>query len=194
MTSKELLDFQGLMTSLDLYHYQPFTRIEREVVARPDETITRGEVATVMAQMLAVIAAQQAQITEQQNQIATLHNANLAIFGQQKVIDQLTAADRDFEGFEAIMELEEQASLSSEHTDEMSSDQRSASTDAANTGAAIKGLASHIAGLDVARKVNMTEMERSVEKMRETAKRAAKTRSKGRVEIKIGKMTGGKRA
>jgi hypothetical protein len=108
------------------------------------------------------------------------------------VIDQLTTVDRDFEGFEATMELEEEETHAVEASKSASDSSSSSTGDVRDTRGAIEGLAAQVAGLNIGRAVDLSHTEKAAKKMREHAKETAKVRAKGRVHLKIGKVTRGK--
>lgn len=155
------------------------------------DTLKREEQLSVLADMLALIATQQAQIDQLRKEVASLKNANLAVFGHQQVIEQLTTVPRDFEGVEVHMTLEEQATESEEGTFAATEKRAGSIKDARDAVAGIEGLASFIAGLDIKRNVNFDSVNEATRKMSEHSKTLMKTRSKGEVHVKFAKVTGG---
>ncbi len=163
--------------------------------ARPEvDTISRTEVLSLFGQALAIMASQETHIAELRTELAEAKNAHLAAFGKHALVDQIIKAERDIEGFEVTIELEEQASSRSEVESSSETDETSAVADARETRAAIGGLAQHVAGLDIGRKVNFDDLNKATARMRERAVHASKVRSRGRVEMKFGKVSGGKRS
>lgn len=144
-----------------------------------------SQVVATLADLVTIIAAQQAELTQLREQVAHLHHSNMAMFGKQAIIEQLSSVERDFKGFEAKIELEE----SSDHQDEGRTHQEASSHtttgEARDTRAAIEGLASRVAGLNAGRTVNLAEMNQKVVRLSEMAKRRAKVSTRGTVYIKI---------
>jgi len=159
--------------------------------AVPD--LTRNETLALIAKTVAVVAAQQVAIDELRAQVATLHNYHMAVFGQQQVIEQLTNAPRDFEAVDVMMRLEEQSSTSAESAIVASEQTQGTFESAQNMAAAIEGLASLVAGLSAGRSIDLTELNQATKRLSERSKMHARTRSRGEVRIKIGKVTGGHR-
>lgn len=165
-------------------------RVNTSVTALPP--LTRSEELTLHAQMLAIIAAQQTQLDELRKEVAILRNANLAVFGEQQVIDQLTKVPRDFEGVDITMTLEEQGSQLDESSSSGRETRTASLSDAADTTGAIEGLASLVAGLNANRATNLTALNEVARRMSERSKVLVKTRSKGTVRVKIARVSGGK--
>lgn len=156
-------------------------------------SLSRNEVLALVAKTIAVVAAQQVMIDELRAQVATLHNLHVAVFGQQKVIEQLTSVARDFEGVEVTMRLEEQSTTTAESSLDTSEESAGRLETAGTMSAAIEGLASLVAGLSVGRGVDLTEMNRATKQLSERSKQQAHVRSKGEVQLKFEKITGGRR-
>jgi hypothetical protein len=198
MRGRELMKLGYKMGALERYRddcAEAKKAVTAQVKPAPPQSIpdlSRAEALTLVAKLVAVIAAQQIQHNELRNQVATLHNAHVAVFGQQKVIEQLTNAARDFEGVDVTMQLEEQSTTSAESTTAASEESQASFESARSMSAAIEGLASVVAGLNAGGAVNLTEMSRAAKTLSETSKTHAKVRNKGEVRIKIGKVTGGR--
>lgn len=156
------------------------------------EHVTRSELVAMMSDFVAVLAGMQTEIDALREELARERNAKLALFGKQEVIKQLVDAERDVKAFEAIIELEEEASESIAEEQENASSTSKSVTNVRDTRAGIQVLAQNVAGLDAGRKVDVAEMNKAVTMMKESSKRRAKVRSRGRVEIKIGELSGAK--
>lgn len=159
------------------------------IQGEPVSVLTRGEAIAMLAQVVAVMAAQQEQINELRNQLATVHNTEIAVFGKQQVVEQLTSVDRDLEGVDITMRLEELSTLTEETSIAASEDKTSAIDSARNASAAIEGLASLVAGFNAGGTVNLKTMETAARRLKERTKLESKVRSKGEVTIRIGKVT-----
>jgi hypothetical protein len=195
MTDAQISELQTQLTALSLYASSSDRAVEREErSAPPIERITRNEVLALATELLTVLAAQQAEIHALREELATVRASHVAVFGEQKVIEQLTRVDRDFEGFEAQLEISEEASSSVEVSRDERGSSVAMSADAADTSAAIQGLASYIAGLDVGRAVDRRRVDRAVQRLQETAKQRMSAKVRGRVSLKIGKVTGGRKS
>jgi hypothetical protein len=146
------------------------------------------QIVATLADLVTIIAAQQAQIAELREQVVSLHHSNMASFGRQAIIEQLSKEDYDLKDFEVKIEFEE----SSEHQDERQlADETSSHTttgEARDTRAAIEGLASRVAALNGSRTVNLEEMNQKVVRLIRSAKRQAKVSTKGALHIKIGEL------
>jgi hypothetical protein len=158
----------------------------------PDpSTLSRDEALALVGGLVSVVAVQQQQIHELRDQVATLHNQHLAVFGEQKVIEQLTNAARDFEGVDVTMKLEEASSSSSESAIAASEASDHSLETARDATAAIEGIASLVVGLNAGGEANLSDMNRRTRKLSERSKQQMKVRSRGEVRIKFAKVSGG---
>lgn len=191
LRSEQLRDL-GLQ--IDLYESELAKSDGSRPIARPQPALTspdltRGEVVALLAQTISVIAAQQAEIDELRDQVATLKNANLAVFGEHKVIEQLTTAPRDFEGVEVTMRLQEYSATSLEHANDHSDARSESKARIGDASAALEGLASMLAGMNLGGAVDLKEANETVKRMRERSKARSRVASKGEVKIKIAKVS-----
>ncbi len=153
--------------------------------------LSRAELLTLHAGTVAVMAAMQAQIDELRDEVVVLRNSNLAVFGEQQVIAQLTSVQRNFEGVDVTMTLEEQSSDLEESSGSSSKREHASLESASDAAAGIEGLASLVAGLNVGRTANLNSLNEVARKMSARSRVQVRTRSKGTVRVKIAKVTGG---
>ena len=162
---------------------------------RDDAWLRRSEILPLLGDMLGVIAEQAAQVEALRAEVQRVAGAQMAVFGKQAILEQLTelADTHDLDGFEAHVEITEDATTA--ESGETSSDGSSAShlQDARNLHVKVRGLATHLAGLDTGRTVNLETMHRDVAKFAESYKSATRTGTRGKVDLKIDKVRRSKR-
>jgi hypothetical protein len=159
------------------------------VASAPD--ISRGEVLALLAQTVVAIAQQQTEIAELRRQVAAMKNAALAVFGEQKVIDQLSNASGTFEQVDVTMKLEEEAAFSAVSSANSRRSAVEATSRTCDGTAAVEGLAAMVAGLNFGGAVDLKAMNATATVARERAAERAQVRSKGEVRIRIGKISRG---
>ena len=185
----EMLGRQRARRQVDREPSNSLVRQPSQVPQAP--VITRGEVVSALAEVVTVMAALHVHVDELTEQVANLKNANLAMFGRQAVIDQLTNTSRDFENIDITIELEEQSTQSADHEAHESGSKHTASTSNRSALAKVEGLASLVAGLNVGGAVDIGEMKHEARRMTMHARDRAQVRSKGKIRLKIGKVSGG---
>lgn len=191
MSADERVDYYLHSSALRHFHHAQKREVAKATPLPEVEQISRTETLSLIAQLVAVVAAQQEQLRQLRDEVAEAKNAHIAAFGKHALVDQIINAQRDIEGFEVTIELEEQASLREELEKSATEKTSSSSSNARDTHAAIDGLAKQVIGLDVGRKLNVHELETSVRSMKERGAREAQVRSRGHVHMKFGKVTGG---
>jgi hypothetical protein len=198
MGIKEMLEYRrSLVTLTSLRHHQQRRSESRALSATANDTAAPAMVhpaglTGLTADLVAVVAGLQAEIDELRGELARERNAKLAIFGEQAMIEQLTRVERDFEGFEAIVELDEEATGMTANEAAASVEESATLADARDTRAGINILAKQVGAMNAGRSVDSSKLERAIERMKESAKRQMKIRSRGKVHIKIKKLSRGK--
>ena len=194
MTAGERLDYYCAANMLQHFHSRKPASAPVVPPLPDNDQISRTETLYLVAQLIAISAAQQEQIRQLRDEVAEAKNAHIAAFGKHALVDQIIKAERDIEGFEVSIELEEQASVREEGETTASTETSSSNLNARDTHAAIDGLAKQVVGLDVGRKLNVEALEKSVKSMKDRAAREVKVRQRGHVHMKFGKVSGGGRA
>jgi hypothetical protein len=155
-----------------------------------DRAIVAAEMLPLLSDLLVVVAAQQAELREPRGEVASLRDSNIAVFGEQKVLNQFreAASECEMEGFEVKMDLvEENEQSSSEHrsAEESTAQGHKLATDVS---AKISGIAKYIAGLNLGGKFSLDDMNSSVRKLNEQRREKTRSRHRGTVQFKVGKV------
>jgi uncharacterized coiled-coil protein SlyX len=191
MTYEEAKTLHKSQMYLEQFDRQQHASRAGLVAPKPSKTSVRApepsasQIVATLADLVAIVAAQQEEIAQLRDQVAHLHHSNMAMFGKQAIIEQLSSVERDFKGFEAKVELEESSDRQDEGRARQESTSHSTYGDSRDTRAAIEGLASRIAGLNASRTVDLAEMNLKVVRLSEIAKRRATVSTRGTVYIKI---------
>lgn len=194
MTAEERVDLVKSHKSVESYRWVTEDEdaddlAEKHVPMQVREALSREELLSLFTEVVGVVAALKAENDELRRNLSNVHHLQLAVLDRKDLFDRLLSADRDFEGIEADLEIEEVSSTSTETTQSASVEATAEAGDTRDTTAAIQGLASQVIGLSGGRRVDVSTLNRRVERMKESARTSAKVRSKGRVSFKIAKVT-----
>ena len=142
----------------------------------------------MLGDMLALIVAQQEQI----NDLVYERDAFLARVGE-RVLDRFHAfgeSGRNYKGLRFSIDIDDSASEHREGTSSGASELHEATTQARNTHAEFKMLATQIGGLGGGRQTNLDELNKRVANYTEQFKAITRARRKASLLVELGEVSG----